>query len=104
MTRTSESGSEGSPSEGMESVMVATKGLWCALSPPPQQAPWKMKAGSSVSLCLGEVFICVGLCGTKAAPGPGESSVEVRGQRGSQEAQASRLTLQPARVTMDHHG
>lgn len=63
-----------------------------------------MKAGSSVSLCLGEVFICVGLCGTKAAPGPGESSVEVGGQRGSQEAQASRLTLQPARVTMDHHG
>lgn len=80
------------------------KGFGVLCPHPRQQTPWKMKAGSSVSLCLGEVFICVGLCGTKAAPGPGESSVEVRGQRGSQEAQASRLTLQPARVTMDHHG
>lgn len=48
------------PQKGWGVLWWPQKGFGVLCPQPRQQVPWKIKAGNSISLCLGEVFICVG--------------------------------------------
>lgn len=77
----------------MGCVLVATKGLQCAL---PPAGPLEVEGRKVRQPLLGKsVYLCRALK-DGGSPGLGESPGEVGGPSGAQEAQPSRLPLPPA--------